>query len=202
MDLMSDVEIVDIMLGSYSRDGEGDQGSENEVNLDSGSSRPQRTSNLVGQDFRSLLNTNRRENSENTIETIRKISEEISNQMSRKLNEIKASLNYQIQDAFNNAIAEKVLPSIQNTIEARGRVNQAMVDCGSDGLQDSSRTTNFTMADRRSSGLQRNSELENAQKSCDNRPRKYFRQGNSRQMSRQSSVDSYSSEQNRDRCLS
>ena len=40
MDLMSDVENVDIMLGSYSRDENGNDGSENEVNLDPGSSRP------------------------------------------------------------------------------------------------------------------------------------------------------------------
>ena len=47
MDLMSDVENVDIMLGSYSRDENGNDGSENEVSLDSGSSRPQQNSNLV-----------------------------------------------------------------------------------------------------------------------------------------------------------
>ena len=40
MDLMSVVENVDIVLGSYSRDENGNDGSENEVNLDSGSSRP------------------------------------------------------------------------------------------------------------------------------------------------------------------
>ena len=88
MDLMSDVENVDIMLGSYSRVDEENNGSENEANLDSGSSRPQQNSNVIGEDFRSLLNTNSRENSEITIETTRIISEEISNQMSRKLNEI------------------------------------------------------------------------------------------------------------------
>ena len=108
MDLMSDVENVNIMLGSYSRDENGIDGSENEVNLDSGSSRPQQNSNLIGEDFRSLLNTNSRENGDITIETTRMISEEISNQMSRKLNEIKTSLNFQIQDAINNAIIEKV----------------------------------------------------------------------------------------------
>ena len=108
MDLMSDVENVNIMLGSYSRDENGIDGSENEVNLDSGSSRPQQNSNLIGEDYRSLLNTNSRENGDITIETTRMISEEISNQMSRKLNEIKTSLNFQIQDAINNAIIEKV----------------------------------------------------------------------------------------------
>ena len=80
LDMLSD---ADIMLGSYSRDEE-NNGSENEVNLDSGSNRPHHSSNVIDEDFRSLLNTNSRENSEITIETTR---------MSRKLNEIKISLN-------------------------------------------------------------------------------------------------------------
>ena len=105
MDLMCDVENVEIMLRSYSRDDEENNGSENEMNLVSGSSRPQQNSNVIGEDFRSLLNTNSRENSE-------MISEEISNQMSRNLNEIKTRLNLQIQDAISNAITEKYfLPS-------------------------------------------------------------------------------------------
>ena len=62
LDIMSDVEIVDLMLGSYSRDDVGNDQSENELNLDSESSRPQRNSNVTGEDFRSLL-TNSRENS-------------------------------------------------------------------------------------------------------------------------------------------
>ena len=93
LDILSDVENVDIMLGRYSRDEEENMASENEVNLDSGSSRPQQNSNVIGEDFRSLLNTNSRENSEITVETTRMISEETSNQMSRKLNEIRNSLN-------------------------------------------------------------------------------------------------------------
>ena len=75
MDMMSGVKNVEILLGSYSRDDERKNDSENEVNLDSGSSRPKQNSNLVGEDFRSLLNTNRRENSEITIETSRMCEE-------------------------------------------------------------------------------------------------------------------------------
>ena len=94
MGMMSDVgKSVGIMLGSCSRDDEKNDHSENELNLNSGSSRPKQSSELVGDDFRSLLNTNSRENSEVTIETTRMISEDISNQMSRKLNEIKSTLN-------------------------------------------------------------------------------------------------------------
>ena len=100
---MSDVENVDIMLGNYSRGDERNDQSDSELNLDSGSIRPQQNSNLVGEYFRSLLNTNSRDNSEST----RMISEEIPNQMSGKLNEIKSSLNSQIQDAITTAITEK-----------------------------------------------------------------------------------------------
>ena len=64
LDMMFDVENVDIMLGSYSRDDEENDISENGVNLDSGSSMPQQSSNVIGEGIRSLLNTNSRENSE------------------------------------------------------------------------------------------------------------------------------------------
>ena len=117
LDIMSDVENVDTMLGSYDRDDERAERSESELNLDSGSNRLHQNPHLVGEDFRSLLNTNSRENSEITVETTRLINEEISNQMSRRLNEIKSSLNSQIQNAISAAIADTVLPSIQNTLE-------------------------------------------------------------------------------------
>ena len=83
LDIMSDVENVDIMLGSYSRDDDKNNLNEDEINFDSGSSRPQQSSNVVEDDFRSLLNTNSREIGEITIETTTLISEETSNQMSR-----------------------------------------------------------------------------------------------------------------------
>ena len=44
LDIMSDVEIVDIMLGSYSRDDDRNTQCEDELNLDSGSTRPQQSS--------------------------------------------------------------------------------------------------------------------------------------------------------------
>ena len=148
---MSDVEIVDIMLGSYSRDEERSDRSESELNLDSGSIRPQQSSNLVGEDFRSLPNTNSKENSEVTIETTRMTSEEITNQISRKPNEIKSCLNSQIQDAITTVMTEKEFPSIQNTLDTQGRANFTVVDRGSNGLQESPRATIFAEGDRRSS---------------------------------------------------
>ena len=177
--MLSDVENVDTMLGSYSREDEDNNASGNEANLDSGSSRPQRSSNVIGEDFRSLLKTNSRENSEITIETTRMIREEISNQMSRKLNDIKNSLNFQIQDAISSAITEKLLPSTQNTLKMQG-------------------SANYPTVHRRSSELQRNSEVESGHKVWENPPGKCFTQENSRQMSRQSSVKFYWCEQNHD----
>ena len=73
-----------------------------------------------------------------------------------------------------------------------------MVDQGSDGLQDSTRAANSALGDRRSIGLQRNSEAENALKTWGNRSRKCFMQENNRHMSSQSSGDSISSEKSRD----
>ena len=198
LDMLSDVDNVDILPGSYSREDEENNVSENEVNLDSGSSRPQQSSNAIGEDFRSLLNTNSRENSEITIETSRLISEEISNQMSRKLNEIKTGLNSQIKDAITAAITSTVLPSIQNTLEMQGRPNFTMADRESNGPHPSPRSTDFTLKDRRSSVLQWNAEVGNSQKTWENCSRTCFTQENSRLRSRESSTNSTNSEQNRD----
>ena len=186
MDLMCDVENVNIMLGSYSRDEKRNDGGENEVNLDSGSSRPQQNSNLVGEDFRSLLNTNSRENSDITFETTRMISEEISNQVSRNLNESKTSMNYQIQDAINNAITEKVLPSIQNTLERQGRTGLTVVDRGSNELHPSLRTVNSNTEDIKSSERHRNPEVENVLRAWERRPKTLPNQLNGRERSRDS----------------
>ena len=197
LDIMSDVETVEVVLGSYSRDDE-NNASEDGMNLDLESNRLQQSSNVIGEDFRSLLNTNSRENSQVAIETTRIISDEVSNQISRRLNEINTSLNFQIQDAISNAITEKILPSIQNTLEMQGRPNSTMVDRRSNGLHPSPRSTEFTIKDQRSSGLQRNTEVGNSQGTMENRPKTCFTQENSRLRSRESSTDSINSEQNRD----
>ena len=110
------VENVVIIIGNYSRDEDRNEQSESELNLHLGSNRPQQSSNLIGEDFRSLLLINSRENSEMTVETNRMISEEITNQMSRKLNKIRECLNFQLKDVKTSAITDKVLPSIQNTL--------------------------------------------------------------------------------------
>ena len=133
-----------------------------------------------------------------TIETTRMISEEISNQMSRKWKEIRESLNYQIQHAITSAITDKVLLFIQNTFGKQGRVNYTVVDKGSGGQHEGPKAANFTTVDQSSSGLHRNLKVENGQKTRENRPKTWFSRENNEQMSRQSSVDSYTSEQYRD----
>ena len=70
----------------------------------------------TSKDFRSLINPNSRANSEITIETVRMINNEITAQATRKLAEIREDRNSQILEVINSAIAEEVLPSIQNVL--------------------------------------------------------------------------------------
>ena len=199
LDMMSDVENVDMMIGNYSRDEDRNEQSECELKLDLESDRPQQSSNLIGEEFRSLLNNNSRENSEMTAETNRMINEEISNQMTRKLNEIEESLNHQIQDAVSSAITNEVLPSIQNTLYKHGKVNYKELDRESRGPQEGLTAGNYSTVDHRSGGLQWNFESENNLKTREKRDKTRFRQENDGQMSRRSSVDSISGYQNRDK---
>ena len=198
---MSDTQNVDIMLGSYSRNDEEVGHSESELNLNSGSRRPQKNSNETGEDFRSLL-TNSRDNSEITIETSRMNNEEISNQLTRRFSEIKSSLNFQIQSAISAAITETVVPSIQNTLDMQGRTNFTVVDRGSNEPYPGIRTANSTAEDQRSSELQRNPEAGNVQKTWVKRSKTVPMQEHCRHRSREISVDSYNNEQNRDSAFS
>ena len=108
---MSDLENVDIMLGDYPRDELESQLEEGETERDLESNGLQ-TANPISEDFRSLINLNRRENSEVTIETTRLINNEITSQVTRRLDEIGSDLNTQIWEVIISANAERVLPSI------------------------------------------------------------------------------------------
>ena len=125
---------------------------------------------------RSLLNTNSRENCEMKAETNRMNNEEISNQMTRKLNEIKESLIHQIQDAISSAITSKVLPSIQNTLYKHGKVNYKELDRESRGPQEGLTRENYSTVDHRSGGLQWNLESENNLKTREKRDKTRFSQ--------------------------
>ena len=118
--------------------------------------------------------------------------------MSRKLNEIKNSLNIQIQDAISSAITEQILPSIQNTLQIQKGTKRNTMDRMSNEPQESAKATCSATRDRRFSELQRNSEVENDSNIWVNHPKRCLMHENVRQMSRQSSIDSGDSEQNRD----
>ena len=94
-----------------------------------------------------------------------------------------------------------MLPSIQNTLNMQGRANFTVMDRRSNGPHPGPKLANYTVEDLRSSGPQWNPEVENSQKSWEKRPKTCFTQENSRFASRQSSIDSDDSEQNRNSSL-
>ena len=127
---MSDVENLDVMLGSYQRD---NRESQNGNNVHERSDRREEGFNQNENDYRSYLNTNLSENSL-TVETSRAISSEISSQMSKKFEEIQTNLNSQILDVNNAAIETKVLPSIKNAVKSQNSAKNTRLDLRSDGL--------------------------------------------------------------------
>ena len=110
-DVKSDLENVDTMLGNYPRNELDSQLGERETELDLESNDLQ-AANPISEDFRSLINTNNRENSEITIDTARLKIMIITSQVTRKLDQIRSDLNTQILEVINSAITEMVLPSI------------------------------------------------------------------------------------------
>ena len=74
--VMSDVENLDVMLGTYSRNELAGQENNSEIDLDFESDRRQQS--RTDHNFMSLLNTNLSENSEITTETNRLVNSEIS----------------------------------------------------------------------------------------------------------------------------
>ena len=132
-DVMSDIENLDVMLGSYQRENNEFRSENNENTLD------QRSNEREGQDrnvddYRTFLNNNPSETSCLTIETSRAISSEISSRMSSKFQEMQTSLNSQILDVINTAIDTRVLPSIKNAVKRQNSAKNTNLDLRSDGL--------------------------------------------------------------------
>ena len=97
------------MLGCYSRNDLDSQLGEGETQGGLESNGLQ-TANLISEDSRSLNNTNSRENSEITMETARLDKKnEITTQVTGKLDEVREDLNSQILEVINSAISEKML---------------------------------------------------------------------------------------------
>ena len=112
---MSDLENKGILLGNYSRNDLECQLGERKTEGELDSNNLQ-TSNPKRECFRSLNISNCRENSEITIETARMINNEITTQVTRKLDEVREDLNTQILEVINSAIAEKRLSSTKNVL--------------------------------------------------------------------------------------
>ena len=113
--IMSDIENLDVMIGSYQRDNCEVQ-EEYVVNeTDLRSNRHDRELNQIDSKFRSYLNNNL-EKSGSTEETNVAFNSEKSSQVFRQLGELKSDINAQISEVINPAIAEKVLLSIENAL--------------------------------------------------------------------------------------
>ena len=78
--------------------------SDNEENADLPSSGRHNDTDPTNEDFRTLFNTNCKESSEITAETVRMIKCENTSQFPSELNDIKVDLNSQIREAIRRAI--------------------------------------------------------------------------------------------------
>ena len=94
---MPDIEILDVMLGKYSRNEVDSQLSENDENMDQRTNERQTNTNPSGDDLRTFLNTNSVGNSDITPETVRIINSEITNQVFSKICEFNVDLNLHIR---------------------------------------------------------------------------------------------------------
>ena len=127
------------MLCSYSRNELESNSVDRNDEMDRESDRTRHDIVQNSEDFRSLLNSNSRENSgESTVETMRLASSESSKQMDG----LRKDLNSQIIDAMNSVINEKVLPDICNTMTSQNLVFRDEVDHRSSGLSRTSEEEN------------------------------------------------------------
>ena len=132
-----DRDYMERMLGTFPRSNlESDQG-DRDINVGLESVGTQQNINQNGEDFKSLLNTNSRENSEITIETASMIYTEIASQITKKLDETKIELNSQLLTKVYTVFTEQVFSSIQNTIGAQGQGRNSALDRESGDLQKS-----------------------------------------------------------------
>ena len=106
---MSGVENLDVMLGAYSRDELRSKSVIGTIEVDLESNRTRVDVVHNSDDFESFLNSNSREKSESTVETMRLVSSEVS----KKMDELKRDLFSQIIVTINSVISEKILPNIR-----------------------------------------------------------------------------------------
>ena len=133
LDVMSDLESMNVMLGNYSGNHSDEELNENiEVDSRSNGTRADMVRNC--EDFRTLLNSEDRIRNDIPIETTRFITDEITQQMSRKLDELERNLNTQITESINSAIHDSILTSIQNSLSGQNSGLGTNVDSRSSRL--------------------------------------------------------------------
>ena len=169
-DVMSDLENKNVMLGNYPEN-QSDVDLNENVEVDSRSNGTRTDMIRNCEDFRTLLTSEDRNRCETTMETNRLISEEISYQLNRKIDELKRNLDTQITESINFAIHDSILPSIQNSLSG----------------QNSGLGTNV---DSRSSRLSRNTEGEKHRSAWENTQNRVQSILNNHPRSRDSSISS------------
>ena len=192
-DVMSDIENLDVMLGSYQRENNEFRGENNENTLD------QRSNEREGQDrnvedYQTFLNNNPSENSCLTIETSRAIRSEISSQMSRKFQEMQTSINSQILDVINTAIDTRVLPSIKNAVKRQNSAKNTNLDLRSDGLHEDTAAPENYQKDLRSNRLHPENISKSYQEAQNEFPRLISIKNNQANHRRENSDDSQGSD--------
>ena len=132
-DVMSDLEKMNVMLGN-SPENQSDVDLNENVEVDSRSNGTRTDMVRNCEDFRTLLTSEDRNRCGTTMETNRLISEEISYQMNRKMDELKRNLDTQITESINSAIHDSILPSIQNSLSGQNSGLGTNVDSRSSRL--------------------------------------------------------------------
>ena len=117
-DVMSDLENMNVILRNYPEN-QSDVDLNENVEVDSRSKGTRTDMVRNCEDFRTLLISEDRNRCETTMEANRLISEEISYQMNRKMDELKRNLDTQITESINSAIHDSILPSIQYSLSGQ-----------------------------------------------------------------------------------
>ena len=127
LDILSDIENLDIMLGKNLFNGtERDEslnstsarrhGSVMSNNLDEGEENPY--SDHRNSNFRSSADYGQNSADMNSQAEINRLSSELNSRISSEMDEMMSNVSSQIQRAINEAISTQVLPQIQNVIMA------------------------------------------------------------------------------------
>ena len=119
------------MLRNYSRNEAKSQLSKNEGNMEMKSNERETITNSYGEDFRTLLNTNRVESNDITAETVRMINSEITSQVSSRNIELRVDLISHVRGTIEEAISEQVLSTIRETLSDIGNSASANLDSAS-----------------------------------------------------------------------